>query len=60
MENVCVLGAGSGTALRQGARRQGRATKIWAHEPSVATAINETHENARLEGRASSEPGRDA
>lgn len=48
MEKVCVLGAGSwGTALAKVLADKGAPTRIWAHEPTVAAAINETHENAR-------------
>jgi glycerol-3-phosphate dehydrogenase (NAD(P)+) len=41
-----VIGAGAwGTALAQVCARAGLVTRIWAREPEVAEAINQTHEN---------------
>jgi glycerol-3-phosphate dehydrogenase (NAD(P)+) len=43
---VGVLGGGAwGTALAQIAAGAGRKVTLWAFEPDVAAAINETHEN---------------
>lgn len=43
---IAVIGAGAwGTALAQLAARGGAPVRVWAHEPEVVTAINETHEN---------------
>lgn len=48
MSKVCVLGAGAwGTALAKVLADKGRTTTVWAHEPTVAATINETHENSR-------------
>jgi glycerol-3-phosphate dehydrogenase (NAD(P)+) len=45
---VSVLGAGAwGTALAKALADKGFATKVWAHERSVADAVNETKENKR-------------
>jgi glycerol-3-phosphate dehydrogenase (NAD(P)+) len=45
---VCVLGAGAwGTALAKLLADKGDDTTIWAHEPAVADAINELHENTQ-------------
>ncbi|MBV5256821.1 NAD(P)-dependent glycerol-3-phosphate dehydrogenase [Synechococcus moorigangaii CMS01] len=41
-----IIGAGAwGTALAQAAARAGTPSTLWAFEPEVAAAINETHEN---------------
>ncbi|WP_157216352.1 NAD(P)H-dependent glycerol-3-phosphate dehydrogenase [Flavisphingomonas formosensis] len=46
-ETIGVLGAGAwGTALAQVAAADGRDTLLWAREPDVVAAINDTHENA--------------
>lgn len=46
MERFAVIGAGAwGTALAMVAHRAGRRVVIQAHEPEVAEAINERHEN---------------
>jgi glycerol-3-phosphate dehydrogenase (NAD(P)+) len=46
IEKVTVIGAGAwGTALALLARRAGRATMLWAHEPEVAATINAKHVN---------------
>jgi glycerol-3-phosphate dehydrogenase (NAD(P)+) len=46
MTDVAVLGAGSwGTVLANLLTNKGLDVHLWAHEPEVATAINETHEN---------------
>ncbi len=43
---IDVIGAGAwGTALAQLAAEQGHAVGLWAHEPEVAEAINQIHEN---------------
>jgi glycerol-3-phosphate dehydrogenase (NAD(P)+) len=48
MNDVCVLGAGAwGTALAKLLADKGLPTKLWAHEASVAEAINTTHRNER-------------
>jgi len=47
IERIGVLGAGAwGTALAAAAVKAGRDTILWAREPEVVTAINETHENS--------------
>jgi len=44
--SIGVVGAGAwGTALASVAARNGHDVLIWAYEPEVAAAINETHEN---------------
>jgi glycerol-3-phosphate dehydrogenase (NAD(P)+) len=44
---VAVLGAGSwGTTLADLLVKKGASVTLWAFEPPVATAINETHENS--------------
>lgn len=46
MTRIAVIGAGAwGTALAESARRAGRDTLIWAREPDVVAAINDSHEN---------------
>ncbi|WP_262693273.1 NAD(P)H-dependent glycerol-3-phosphate dehydrogenase [Kordiimonas aquimaris] len=46
MQNIGVLGAGAwGTALAAAAVEAGRNTLLWAREPEVVSAINETHVN---------------
>ena len=46
MTDVAVLGAGSwGTVLANLLTNKGLEVRLWAHEPEVAAAINETHEN---------------
>ena len=46
MSRVAVIGAGAwGTALALAAHRAGHAVRLWAHEPEVAAAIDERHEN---------------
>lgn len=47
MTAVGVIGGGAwGTALATVARRAGNDVHIWAREPEVVQAINDTHENA--------------
>ena len=47
MKNIAIIGAGAwGTALAMVARRAGRNVILQAHEPEVADAINEAHENS--------------
>jgi glycerol-3-phosphate dehydrogenase (NAD(P)+) len=42
-----IIGAGAwGTALAITLAKAGRQVTLWAHEPNVVTAINQTHENA--------------
>ena len=49
IEKIGVAGAGAwGTALAATAKRAGRDVVIQAHEPDVAEAINQTHENTRF------------
>lgn len=57
MEKIGVLGGGAwGTALAAAANQAGRDTLLWAREPEVVSAINETHENSHfLPGVALSE-----
>jgi glycerol-3-phosphate dehydrogenase len=44
--NACVIGAGSwGTALAHHLAGAGHQARLWAHEPEVALAINQQHEN---------------
>jgi len=51
MERFAVIGAGAwGTALAIVARRAGRQVILQAHEPEIAAAINEKHENPYLPG----------
>lgn len=46
MTTISVIGGGAwGTALATVARRAGNDVQIWAREPEVVAAINETHEN---------------
>ena len=46
LDRVAVVGAGSfGTALAQLAARDGRDTLLWARNPDLAEAINQTREN---------------
>lgn len=46
LEKIGVLGGGAwGTALAAAANQAGRDTLLWAREPEVVSAINETHEN---------------
>jgi glycerol-3-phosphate dehydrogenase (NAD(P)+) len=46
---IAVLGAGAwGTALAMTALAAGRATRLWAREAEVVTAIAKTHENTRF------------
>ncbi|HSR54632.1 MAG TPA: NAD(P)H-dependent glycerol-3-phosphate dehydrogenase [Alphaproteobacteria bacterium] len=46
IEAIDVIGAGAwGTALAALARENRCRVRIWAHEPEVAAAINEEHEN---------------
>ena len=46
IQSVAVLGGGAwGTALAQVAASAGRSVTLWAHEPEVVAAINETHAN---------------
>ena len=46
MSKIGVIGAGAwGTALAMAAQRAGNDVIIQAHEPDVAKAINDTHEN---------------
>ncbi len=46
-ETVSVLGAGAwGTALAQIAAQAGRRVILWAHEPEVVAAINDSRENS--------------
>jgi glycerol-3-phosphate dehydrogenase (NAD(P)+) len=46
ISNIGIIGAGAwGTALAQVVRAAGCDAVIWAHEPEVADAINQTHEN---------------
>ena len=45
---IGVLGGGAwGTALALVAARAGRDVKLWARDPTTASAIDETHENPR-------------
>ena len=45
-KNITVLGAGAwGTALACLLAKAGHRVRIWAYEPEVAEAINQTHEN---------------
>ena len=47
MSKIGIIGAGAwGTALAMTARRAGNEVIIQAHEPDVAKAINENHENS--------------
>lgn len=47
MQSIGVIGGGAwGTALAATAAQAGRAVTLWAREPEVVSAINETHENA--------------
>ncbi len=47
MSRIGVLGAGSwGTALADLLSRKGHDVRLWAYEPEVVAAINETHVNA--------------
>ena len=47
MKNIAIIGAGAwGTALAMVARRAGRNVILQAHEPEVADAVNEAHENS--------------
>jgi glycerol-3-phosphate dehydrogenase (NAD(P)+) len=47
MSRIGIIGAGAwGTALAVTAQRAGNEVIIQAHEPSVAKAINDTHENS--------------
>lgn len=46
MQRIGIIGAGAwGTALALAARRAGRDTMLWAFEPEVAAAINNSHVN---------------
>ncbi|MCW8916378.1 MAG: NAD(P)-dependent glycerol-3-phosphate dehydrogenase [Magnetovibrio sp.] len=46
VQKIGVIGAGAwGTALAIAANRAGRDVILQAHEPNVATTINDTHEN---------------
>lgn len=46
MEKIGVLGAGAwGTALATVSAKSGRDTLLWAREPEVVSAINDTNEN---------------
>jgi len=46
MQSISIIGAGAwGTALAMAARRAGRDVVVWAFEPEVAEAINQTHQN---------------
>jgi glycerol-3-phosphate dehydrogenase (NAD(P)+) len=46
MDKIGIIGAGAwGTALAMAVRRAGRDVVIQAHEPEVAEAINDSHEN---------------
>ena len=46
MQKIGVLGAGAwGTALAAAAIQAGRDTILWAREPEVVTAVNQSHEN---------------
>jgi glycerol-3-phosphate dehydrogenase (NAD(P)+) len=48
MTKVCVLGGGAwGTALAKVLADKENPTTVWAHEPSVAAAMNDAHENVR-------------
>ena len=48
MTRVAVIGAGAwGSALACVARRAGNETILWARDPALAAAINESRENAR-------------
>jgi glycerol-3-phosphate dehydrogenase (NAD(P)+) len=47
IERIGVIGGGAwGTALAQVAAARGHDTLLWAREPEVVAAVNETHENA--------------
>ncbi len=47
IQNIGVIGAGAwGTALAKHLAEKGLAVRLWAHEPEVSDAINDTHENA--------------
>ncbi len=47
MKTIGVIGAGAwGTALAEACAQNGRAVRLWAFEPEVVTAINETRENS--------------
>ena len=49
VRRAAVIGAGAwGTALADVLARNGHPVTLWAHEPDVATSINETHENRRF------------
>ncbi len=49
MEKIGVLGGGAwGTALAAAANQAGRDTLLWAREPEVVSAINESHENTHF------------
>ena len=51
MARVAVIGAGAwGSALACVARRAGNQTILWARDPALAEAINESGENARYLG----------
>jgi glycerol-3-phosphate dehydrogenase (NAD(P)+) len=46
MQKIAIIGAGAwGTALTTVARRAGRDVRLWAREPEVVAAVNESHEN---------------
>ena len=46
--NIAVIGAGSwGTAIAALLARNGHTVRLWARNPEVAAAINETHRNPR-------------
>lgn len=47
MDKIGIIGAGAwGTALAQSLADSGRDVLMWAREPEVVTAINESHENS--------------
>lgn len=46
MKNISVIGAGAwGTALAQTAARNAEKVLLWAREPELVAAVNETHRN---------------
>ncbi|MEO5335292.1 MAG: NAD(P)-dependent glycerol-3-phosphate dehydrogenase [Magnetospirillum sp. WYHS-4] len=53
IQRIGIVGAGAwGTALAVAARRAGRDVVLQAHEPEVAAAVNDRHENPFLPGIA--------
>ena len=51
IERIGVIGGGAwGTALAQVSAAKGHETLLWAREPEVVAAVNETHENSLFLG----------